>query len=259
MNADIIGGLLSSAVRNAVSGKDTAVSFSGGIDSGLIAAMATEYTENVRLYTVGTEGAHDVLKAEEAAKLLDLEQEHILLTEDNIEGLLKEMIHISGTEDPLTLSFEIPTFCVTKFCSEHSIIGGIGADELFGGYHRYIGMPPSEFKDARNEDLKKLMSYVIPHEDKVADYFGKTIHRPFVDRDLVDAVLSLPCEEILPSDKRPRKAILKEIAESMNLNLLAETEKKAAQYGSGAMGLIRKSARKEKLTVGEYVKSFSDR
>lgn len=257
MRSDTIRLLLSSAVKDAVSGKEVAVSFSGGIDSGILAAMASEHAENVRLYTVGTETSHDVIKALKAAETIGSETEHIPLTEENIEGLLREMIRISGTTDPLTLSFEIPTFSVTRHCRESHIVGGIGADELFGGYHKYVGMSHGEFGEARKKDLERLLTFVIPHEDRVGNHFGKTLHRPYVDEELMDYALSIPYEEILPSDNRPRKALLREVAEGMNLSSLADTEKKAAQYGSGAMNLIRKIAKKEGLTANEYILSLS--
>ena len=257
MRSDTIRSLLSSAVRDAVRGKDVAVSFSGGIDSGILAAMASEHAESVRLYTVGTETSHDVIKAFEAAEAIGRETEHILLSEDNIEEILKDMICISGTTDSLTLAFEIPTFSVTRHCGESHIVGGIGADELFGGYHKYVGMSHSEFGKARKKDLERLLTFVIPHEDRVGNHFGKTLHRPYVNEELTDFVLSVPYDEILPSGNRPRKALLREVAEKMNLPSLADTEKKAAQYGSGAMNLIRKTARKEGLTANEYILSLS--
>lgn len=258
MMSDTIHELLLSAVKNIAIDKEIAISFSGGIDSGILAAMASEYAKNVTLYTVGTKDSHDVLKAKEASVMLNLEQNHILLTEDNISDLLKDMISISGTMDPLTLSFEIPTYAVTCYSKESNIIGGIGADELFGGYHKYIGMSPEEFREARIKDMERLFTFVIPHEDRVAEHFNKTLHRPYTDKALIKEVMSIPCKEILPSENRPRKLFLRQVAEKMDLPLLASTEKKSAQYGSGAMRIIRKLARKEGLTVNEYILSLSD-
>ncbi len=257
MMSDTVFSLLSSAVKDAVAGKEVAVSFSGGIDSGILAAMSLDYAVNVRLYTVGTDNSHDVLKARESVLMLNAEHEHIPLTEENIEDLLKEMIRISGTTDPLTLSFEVPTFSVTRHCKEYHIVGGVGADELFGGYHKYIGMSHGAFGEARKKDLEKLLTSVLPHEDRVGEYFGKTLHRPYADKNLIDYVLSVPPDEILPSENRPRKSLLREVAVKMNLESLANTEKKAAQYGSGAMNLIRKIAKKEGLTANEYLLSLS--
>jgi asparagine synthase (glutamine-hydrolysing) len=257
MRSDTIRSLLSSAVERAVGGKDAAVSFSGGIDSGILGAMASEHGREVCLYTVGTENSHDVSKAREASRFLNTEPEFIFLTEDNIENLLKDMIRISGTTDPLTLSFEIPTFAVTRSCKESHILGGIGADELFGGYHRYIGMSRDRFGEVRGKDLERLLNFVIPHEDRVGNHFGKTLHRPYVDENLLEYMLSVPYDEILPSESRPRKALLRKVAEKMNLEPLSMTEKKAAQYGSGAMNLIRKIAKKERLTANGYISSLS--
>lgn len=254
--SDRIRSLLSYAVAGAVRGKETAVAFSGGVDSGLLTVMAKENADKVRLYTVGKEGSYDVVKSRRAADELGLDMEHIELSERNMEPILREMIQITGTRDTVTLSFEVPTFCVTKHSDEKDILDGIGADELFAGYHKYIGLAEQEFIEMRDEDLDRLMSFVIRHEDKAAGYFGKTIHRPFLDAELVRTALSLPFREIEPRDEDSRKGILKKIASDMGYGIFADTTKKAAQYGSGAMDIMKAISKKNGMSVSEYVRQL---
>ncbi len=244
---------LESAIKNAVSGKKVAVAFSGGIDSGLIAAMADMYADNVDLYTVGVDGSYDVLKSEHAASQFGLGWDHIKLTEENIEPLLREMIRVTGTVSPLTLSFEVPTFCVTKFCKEEHVIGGIGADELFAGYHKYMGMTEHDLFKTRKDDLERLLTSVVSHEDRVAEHFGKKIYRPFTDPKVMEIALSLTFEEIEPRDEISRKRILRTIALDMDYVFLAEAKKKAAQYGSGTTDLIKSISKKNGMTQSEYL------
>ena len=61
---------LRSAVRRMVEGKDVAVAFSGGLDSGIVAAMTKEYAHSVKLYTAGVQDAYDVLESKEVAGIL---------------------------------------------------------------------------------------------------------------------------------------------------------------------------------------------
>ncbi len=252
-NSEFVRLSLESAIKNAISGKKMAVAFSGGIDSGLIAIMADMYADEVNLYTVGVDGSYDVVNSEYATSQSGLRLNHIRLTEENIEPILREMIRVTGTVSPLTLSFEVPTFCVTKFCKEEHVMGGIGADELFAGYHKYIGMTEHELLKAREEDLERLLTSVVAHEDKVAGHFGKRIYRPFTDPKVMEIALSLSFEEIEPRDETSRKGILRTIALDMGHGFLAEAKKKAAQYGSGTTDLIKSISKKNGMTQSEYI------
>lgn len=252
-NSEHIRLSLESAVKEATSGKKVAVAFSGGVDSGLIAVMAHMYADNVELYTVGTDRSYDVTNSENSASQLGLKWNHIKLTEENIEPILREMIRVTGTVSPLTLSFEVPTFCVTKYCKEKHVIGGIGADELFAGYHKYIGMAEQEFLEARDKDMKKLLTSVATHEDKAAEHFGKNIYRPFTNPDVMAIALSIPFVEIEPRDEISRKKLLRAIALDMGYGFLAETKKKAAQYGSGTTELIKSISKKNGMMQSEYI------
>jgi len=69
------------AVDEALSSGTANVAFSGGLDSGIIAAMSKG---RAKLYTVGTEGAYDVTASAELASIMGTEWEHIPLTDGGI-------------------------------------------------------------------------------------------------------------------------------------------------------------------------------
>ena len=244
---------LVSAVKSQVQGEDVAVAFSGGLDSGLVAAIAKEHARSVTLYTSGKDNSYDVVMAREMSEKLGLPWLHIPLNEDNIEARLREMISITGTSSPLTLSFELPLFFVCRTVREKYVLSGQGSDELFAGYSKYIGLSVEELDRMRKADIGKLISSTIPHETKVADHFGRKVLYPYMDPLVTMQVNAMDLKELVPADQDHRKMLLRQVANNLGYPFIAEKKKKAAQYGSGTMDLVRKVASDRGLTYAELV------
>ena len=247
---------LVSAIRSQVEGEDIAVAFSGGLDSGLVAAIAKDYARSVTLYTSGKDKSYDVVMAQEMSEKLGLPWLHIPLTEDNIEQRLREMISITGTSSPLTLSFELPLFFVCRTVREKYILGGQGSDELFAGYSKYVGLPDDELRRAMKADLGKLITSTVPHETKGANHFGKKILYPYLDPIVTMQVNAMDIQDLKPKDQDSRKMMLRQIARNLGYPFIADKKKKAAQYGSGTMDLVRKVADDKGMTYSELVESI---
>ena len=248
---------LEDAVCSAVSGKDVAVAFSGGLDSGIVAALTKEYAREAVLYTVGSKDSHDAGEAEDSAEELGMRLVHITITEDDVLEGLREMIRITGTKDPVTLSFELPLFFVCGECREKEIIGGQGADELFAGYSKYVGLDGDALRKMTADDMRKLSESTLPHESKVAAHFGKRIHYPFLNEKVKEEAARLSAGLIVPADDpASRKRVLRDVAGMMGYAGISAKEKKAAQYGSGAMAMIKKICRSRNVTYAELIESI---
>ncbi len=245
-----------SAVKNSVKGRDVAVAFSGGLDSGLVAALAKEYADSVTLYTSGRDKSYDVVMAQEMSEKLGLPWLHIPITEDNVVDRLREMISITATSSPLTLSFELPMFFVCRTVHQKYIIGGQGSDELFYGYNKYVGLPDDELVRMRKSDMGKLISSTIPHETLVANRYDKVLLYPYMDSLVTMQVNAMDLKELKPKDADSRKVLLKEVARDLGYPFIAEKKKKAAQYGSGVMDLVKDAAKERGMTYSELVASI---
>ena len=155
------GGLLSAledSVRSMVTDKDVAVAFSGGLDSGVIAVLCKRYARSVRLYTVGVEGSYDVRESEEVSGSLGMEWRHIPIEETGLMERLRDMMSITGTTDPIVLSFEVPLMYILSSVDEDIVLTGQGADEVFLGYSKYLDLSDDELLAQRSADMGKLYS-----------------------------------------------------------------------------------------------------
>ncbi len=209
-----------------------AVAFSGGIDSSVVAFFASKKA-SVNLYTAGVPGCHDFASAEHSAKLLRLN-----LREIEVEGSIKEHIdtlsNIVGVNDNFVLSYLLPVYFVAGSCEEEAIVLGAGADELFGGYAKYLRIENKE------EEMKKDYDRLVKNsfEVKIAKYFRKKLIMPFLNKEIIEFAFSLPLN--LKINNGIRKYILREVARMVIPEEIVEKPKKAAQYGSGLLKKINK-------------------
>ncbi|MDD3324189.1 MAG: asparagine synthase (glutamine-hydrolyzing) [Sulfurospirillaceae bacterium] len=111
---------------------------SGGIDSSLIVACASEYRSNLKTFTVKFEGAFD----ESHLALLTAQKYGTKHTQIDISMNLKNDIEtiLTSYGEPFFDSSAIPSYYVAQEAKKHLtvILNGDGADELFGGYRRYV-------------------------------------------------------------------------------------------------------------------------
>jgi len=118
---------------------------SGGVDSSAVVAfMAKHSSQPTRTYAIGfTGGAAETLYnelpyARRVAKLFGTQHQEILVKPDVISLLPKLLWHM---DEPLADTAFITTFLVSEFARQDVkvILSGVGGDELFGGYRRYLG------------------------------------------------------------------------------------------------------------------------
>ena len=111
---------------------------SGGIDSSLIVAIASKYVDNLKTFTVKFDGAFD----ESHLAKLTAQKYNTKHYELNISMNLKNDIEkiLLNYGEPFMDSSAIPSYYVSKEAKKYVtvVLNGDGADEIFGGYRRYV-------------------------------------------------------------------------------------------------------------------------
>lgn len=118
---------------------------SGGVDSSAVVGyMARHSRQPIRTYAIGFEGGaaealyNELPYARRVAELFGTTHREILVKPDVVSLLPKLLWHM---DEPLSDTAFITTFLVSEFAREDVkvILSGVGGDELFGGYRRYLG------------------------------------------------------------------------------------------------------------------------
>ena len=251
-----------SVLKRVESLNEVGVIFSGGIDSSYLALLLKEIANNVslkiKLYAVGVEGSKDVEAAIYASKFLNLDLEICEVTEDLIREALPQVVNAIGDDNLMKVGVGLTTYFATQMVARDGIkvaISGQGADELFGGYKRYL----QSFVDGTlNYDLRVDMSNMyhvnLERDDACSMLNSVELRLPFLDKKLVELVLNIPDnKKIVSMHDDMRKSILRKIAFEDGLDYeIAYRPKKAAQYGTGIDKILRKRIIKD-TDISQYI------
>ncbi len=163
------------AVRLRIDSSDLEVGsfLSGGIDSGLVTALASGYTHGLRTFTVQLPGAYDESPlAAQVAQRYDTRHTTIPISFDGLRDDFTRII--AGYGEPFFDSSAIPSYYVSREAKKHItvVLNGDGADELFGGYRRYLPFRHYDFfaPGPLVQPLARGLATLLPpgHEKKSA-------------------------------------------------------------------------------------------
>src|SRR4051794_10168224 len=116
------------------------VLLSGGVDSGVLAALAAlESGKPVQTFSIGfDEGSFDELAdARKVAELYETDHHELVVKPDAAELLPKLA---EAFDEPFADSSALPTYLVSELAARDVkvALSGEGGDELFGGYYTYV-------------------------------------------------------------------------------------------------------------------------
>ncbi len=246
--------LLIKSVEKRVSGlSEVGILFSGGIDSTIIAKIADDLGIKTTLYSVGHKDSIDLKFAKETAATMDLSLKVKLVNVEDVRKYLPMVLNAIEEFNVMKIGVGMPGYVAAEMAHEDNLkvmLSGQGADELYGGYNRYLKFY-QEKGEITQEDLKQdilnLYHVNLQRDDAVTMANSIELRVPYLDPDIINNAMNIPMKyKINKKDDTLRKCILREVGADLGVpEEIVKRPKKAAQYGSGIHKMLVKKVLKE--------------
>lgn len=148
------------------------VLLSGGIDSSLVTALASEYTDKLQSFSIYfNEKSYDESSyIEKITDKFSLNHHAEYLSSENMLSIFDKLGGIM--DEPMADPSIVPTYFLSKMTSKKvkTVLGGDGADELFAGYPTYTAnkliqvynVIPHEIRTPLTNFTKSMIGKAIP-------------------------------------------------------------------------------------------------
>ena len=169
--------MLHQGIKRRVESSDIEVGsfLSGGIDSGLVTAIASEYKHQIKTFTVSFKGEYNEAPlAKMVAERYGTHHTEINICFDSLTDDVEQILCNYG--EPFFDSSAIPSYYVSKEAKKYLtvVLNGDGADELFGGYRRYVPFARYDFfkANALVKNTALLIKNILPLPTNKKSYYN---------------------------------------------------------------------------------------
>lgn len=263
--------LLDDAVRLSCTDR-VGVVFSAGVDSTLVAYMASEHA-NVTGYAVGMKDSTDLEYAMRIKAEAPFKVETVELSLELVESTIPKVLAVWPDSNPIDVGVGLPMHLASEAAAKDGqdvMLCGQGGDELFGGYWRYLEKMVAEGPDAvvksMESDFASADKDNLDRDRALNRANGQELRFPFLEKVFSDYVRAMPLDlkirqdaditcDVVAGRRYARKYALKKLAEAVGVpDYVVHRVKKAAQYGSGTHKALDKVARAKgyKTKAAEY-------
>lgn len=238
------------------------VLISGGLDSSIIAAVASRFRQKriesdgkeeawwprLHSFSVGLKDSPDLKFARKVAEHLGTVHHEIIFTIQEGFDAIRDVIYHLETFDVTSIRAATPMYLMArkiKSMGIKMILSGEGADEVFGGY-LYFHMAP-DAKEFHEETVRKLLmlsKYDCLRANKATAAWGLETRVPFLDKEFLDVAMSIdPSEKMCPGDKIEKEILRKAFEDYLPKEIVwRQKEQFSDGVGYGWIDYLKKNA-----------------
>jgi asparagine synthase (glutamine-hydrolysing) len=237
-----------------VATQDVGVLLSGGLDSTVITALASNIlTERIHTFTIGLADAPDLIAALAVADSLGTTHHSLIVSRDTLIECLPKVIWHLESFDALLVRSSVLHYLIAKMASDYVpfIMVGEGADELFAGYSVHKEIQLSKLPVALLKSLKNMHNSSLQRVDRCGTAHGLYTTAPYLDPRVVKFSLSIPPE--LKINNGISKWCLREaMADVIPTSML--NRPRAKFWNSGGVDEILAEWARENISIEEFTK-----
>ncbi|HLC63518.1 MAG TPA: asparagine synthase-related protein [Candidatus Nanoarchaeia archaeon] len=236
----------------------TALLFSGGIDSTLIAFLSKKLGYNLLCYAFGFKDSPDILAARAIAKEYKFQLKEHIIKEEELEPAIKTAIEILKTNDITKVSIGALIVIACQSAKQDGVktlLTGSGTEDTLAGYQKHSkALAENRLAEELKQGLLTLYERDLSRDLPIAKHFNIELDSPYLDENYIKTALSI--DNKFKINNQHRKLILREIALDLGIKEEFSFRKKvAAQYGSRILKEMDKLARKQGFkNKEEYLK-----
>ena len=188
--------------------RDIGFLLSGGLDSSLIASIATRKLGKIKTFSIGLKGSPDLVAARKVANYLDTEHTEVIFTPEEGIAHLNDVIHCLESYDTTTVRASTPMWLLCKYIKQRTqcryIFSGEGSDEILGGYLYFQNAPNvDEFACENMRRLRLIHQFDGLRADRCAGAHGLDLIVPFLDKNFIEFCMTInQNEKMVGMEKR---------------------------------------------------------
>lgn len=190
--------------------REVGACLSGGLDSSLVAAVAARILrqrgKRLHTYSIGMEGSPDLAHARLVATHINSIHHERIVTAQECLDAIPTVIKAIESYDITTVRASVGNYLLGRLVVDETptvkvVLNGDGADEAMGGY-LYMRAAPDDaaFEAETDRLLREIHMYDVLRSERCMAAHGLESRSPFLDRQFISFVRSIPTEFMRPRD-----------------------------------------------------------
>lgn len=260
---DICNLLVKSIGDHLIADVPVGLQLSGGVDSSLVAALATQIKkENFHTFSIGLKraGWNEFKYSRLVAKKFNTKHHELYFNEDDFCRLLPILTY--HLDEPINHPHSIPMYILSRYARNKVkvLISGEGADEVFFGYKRYLSL----IKDRKLNEDKIIRSNQFLNNSEAEGVFLGEFKRVYKNRkkiiskhiNLFDKLFNYDMATYLPP------LLLRQDKMGMAANIenrVPFLDKKIVEYGYSLPIKYKLTKKETKVILKKFAEQFLPR
>jgi len=177
-----------------------AVLLSGGLDSSVVACLASKYSESKSKPTaivVALEEGTDIHYSRSVADTFGLELKvKIFDIEAAIESI-PEVVRALNTYNPMLVRFGVAMYAALSYAKEldfSAVMTGDGGDELFFGYCHLFTLEQKEIEKRMEDKIRRIKEKEPLVSETLGNLLDIDVKQPFLDSRIIEFASKIPFE-----------------------------------------------------------------